>query len=498
MKRLTLLLIIFLTSFHLHAQESVAPYLYYYLDDEGILVIERADGTDRRTIETNGSVQWSPSGQWMAAANQVISADGQTVIDLPEDANYMYWSPTEDILLTVSYFSNNQGLKGAILHLFDVPRNEELLYLDLDLLPDAPADFELSSIRWTSDGSFVSFYYYYAAYPESGFELHNYFYTISHYGAVEQEPVVNVGGIFRAFPLISSLGWIVHLEREPQALLNGRNLISRQEFQIPLTEKMNILYISWSPNGQDAFVFMRPSKCSDCNVGYDLWLLSTKSQSLTFVQSSVQIQWDNDATAGAEIEGIFWSPDGNLGAFTNLNEQLLLFKLDTRQLTTLAVMHRYNYLPWQWSGDSRYILFHDETLKLFDTNIAEYRVTNIAGVQSDFVFSGTSPNGRYIAFQTWGEPPRVYDIEEDSIFQLEPHSETTKQGAGDFIAYYEWSNDSQWLITSEIVFYAGGGNGPQAITVSKIDGSDFRELTYSWSQVHWLPEQVIPYFAVSE
>lgn len=109
------------------AQESDAPFIYYFSPEDHAIIIERADGADRHTIgrdviasdETVAQIAWSPSGEWVAwisgeswegriirpdADLWIAQADGSDPNLLLEDMSPVYWdirwSPTVDKLLT--------------------------------------------------------------------------------------------------------------------------------------------------------------------------------------------------------------------------------------------------------------------------------------------------------------------------------------------------------------------------------------------------------------
>src|SRR3954471_12396585 len=89
--RLTAILLILFTlgvTPSLHAQtDSAPPYLYYYSQLLGGLIIERADGTDSRQIAADvippnltglGGPGWSPSGKYFAAYSEIYSEGGSS------------------------------------------------------------------------------------------------------------------------------------------------------------------------------------------------------------------------------------------------------------------------------------------------------------------------------------------------------------------------------------------------------------------------------------
>src|SRR6185369_13172109 len=130
----TILLIIFALGVtpSLHAQaDTKPPYLYYYSQLLGGLIIERADGSDSRHLAADvippnmsglSGPGWSRSGKYFAGSGSIylsyatyrqqpyiIDLKGNNLVpwlDLIATTAFMQWSPTgEDILLIVGNHS---------------------------------------------------------------------------------------------------------------------------------------------------------------------------------------------------------------------------------------------------------------------------------------------------------------------------------------------------------------------------------------------------------
>ena len=138
------------------AQDTVAPYVYYYSNDLNAFTIERADGTDSQifaadimpsnTIAISGA-GWSPSGNWFAwtavhdlsenllQTGYVISSDESKRLELskPEQPHIsrMVWSPSQDYLLVV--YSDEAGCceVNPTVELINISQESALLSFNL-------------------------------------------------------------------------------------------------------------------------------------------------------------------------------------------------------------------------------------------------------------------------------------------------------------------------------------------------------------------------------
>jgi len=152
------------------AQETPAPYIYYYSDIVHSFVIERADGSDSRQFATNiipelhnvlEGAGWSPSGQWFAFTSSIktydssrdyqshiISTDEQSIISLSGQISSMMWSPTGDLLLYVE--STDRENRKIVL--FD-PDTQETLF---EYTVDGSLQYFRPGAYWIQDGSVIA------------------------------------------------------------------------------------------------------------------------------------------------------------------------------------------------------------------------------------------------------------------------------------------------------------------------------------------------------
>lgn len=163
------------TSYHppTRAQETDMPFIQYYDRMAGGIVIERADGSERRII-SSAMVQpnhdmimgggWSPSGEWVAwqsylyafesttlhGLSVVNAADGSrlTLFDALTGISQVTWSPTDDILLIGNEIepSYRRGAESTVYYLVDVAAEKILTQMEVPRQADA---------TWSPDGERV-------------------------------------------------------------------------------------------------------------------------------------------------------------------------------------------------------------------------------------------------------------------------------------------------------------------------------------------------------
>jgi hypothetical protein len=238
-----------------------APYLYYYADTLSAFVIERADGTDSRTLGaglippptnhyTVDGAGWSPSGKWFAfssssnprlgvskgdpslvASGYIIRADGEKVISLGQGAVIqMAWSPVEDLLF-VAYSEAWGDDYHNHFALFNAEEGKIILTL--------PTHWN-TNWEWSSDGKYIALYY---AQDETA--KVNYFVTITRQGKVSSPREL---GFLWTDKFWSPDGWLAHIKPDKQTLLL-ENPATGKHFEVPNEN----LY--WSPAGHYALLW---------------------------------------------------------------------------------------------------------------------------------------------------------------------------------------------------------------------------------------------------
>src|SRR5262245_6691333 len=187
MRRIPLLLLLMLLiAPAVQAQDSSAPYLYYFDSFVQAVIVERADGTDSRllgaeTIPDTSYVTgpgWSPSGRWLAGTSRqgnpygndlayapwAISADGKRQVTVLDDYTTaaLWWSPTEDFLFAIGLIDDPayQDTYNIGFRLVDAEQDEILASSEIQTQADfgfynMPDLWSSSDVRWTADGRYV-------------------------------------------------------------------------------------------------------------------------------------------------------------------------------------------------------------------------------------------------------------------------------------------------------------------------------------------------------
>jgi len=174
--KLRLLILLFLSALVCNsvtfAQDS-APYFYYYSADEQSIVVELADGSDRRGFSIGSHEPvfgpgFSPDGKWFASydfenqfgSGSVVSVDGTTVLGPLENLknfNGMYWSPDSRHILVIGSFDECRALTCLYqtYWLIDVQMDRIVATADTSFTPGSPME---RFMEWSDDGEIVSFY----------------------------------------------------------------------------------------------------------------------------------------------------------------------------------------------------------------------------------------------------------------------------------------------------------------------------------------------------
>ncbi len=183
MTRLTAILLVILavttTSLSVQAQPDPSqPYIYYYSQLLGGLIIEHPDGTDSRQIAADvippnmsglAGPGWSPSGKYFAAYGIPSNDDSARVPYLIDTkgqnqagwlhnvtvTSFMQWSPNgEDILLIEGVYNPN-GLRDAFFWVIDVGHNQLLADFGVNL----GGSSQRSEILWNVEQGQIVFEY---------------------------------------------------------------------------------------------------------------------------------------------------------------------------------------------------------------------------------------------------------------------------------------------------------------------------------------------------
>ncbi len=492
--------------------EEPTPYLYYFSDFLNTIVIERADGTDSRTLGEGlmppgtdiVTGAWSPSGEWFAwrsgpwneggngsYSGWIMSADGTrrlTLLDNLEDVEVIEWSPTEDLLFVVNY--HVPGAEGAVFYLIDV--STQRITTSLPLYSPS-IDTNCHPIHWMPDGQSISFNCTISIRQGDRADVGYFLRTMSRSGEIRDEPVSFIGerSVAGGTPTFVADNKILYSTPDEFSLV--LNDLATSEIHSYDRPPGRLYAVQWSASGDYALLFTE-GVCGGQISCADLWLLSTLNHELSRVAESI---------SSNSLYVKLWSPQGDIAYFATLEGDVYLLNAETGEASHLARFEAdptsNDFVSASWSNDGRQLLILSNS----------YRTLSLADVvQSEIVYSETgdfryslggdsyrenfvfSPDNRYIGLSNQNA---VLNTRSNQVTRFITHSAaayTTGQRAA-----YNWHPDSEWLVTGDLVFFAGGGSGPWANIVTRVDGTGRRELTKAFNLADWLPDNVIPHLS---
>jgi len=484
------------------AAQDAAPYIYYYHRDLNAWVIERADGTDSRLLaqgmtDPNMNVAdgyWSHTGEWFAWRNNFygggaggdfklhfVSTDGTRtsgITDQFHDANSIQWAAKSDYIF-LSAFKDNR--ENYALYLVDVP-NEKIIWSQ------------------RTEGRLVGDYFVYWEYGGQDRTLLKdsvKILSLSSGEVLDMPKDDSSRAAYQRFvdPSLLSQPYL-KIEVGTQGGLLILDVAKGELFEIdskgmPLTPYSGD-YFQWSADGQYALAALGNKICpnttsTEC---VDLWLMSPKQRSVQHITDDVV---GTMGIVGAE-SSMLWSAKEPIAVFVGQDGSI--FTLDARTGLVKSIAGVKASLPFRWvkSGNTLFFLSDNDKGLLYKVSLDEAAkpvAVNLPLDRSTFYYLARenfyiSPDGRYVGLSN---SQILYDFERDIFTPLVRHSAAAY--ASTFNTYYDWTPDSDWLLTGQTISYASGGGGPYASMVLHSDGSERRELNILYSPVQWLPPQVV-------
>ncbi len=482
---------------------SDAPYIQYYSPFYQSIVIERADGTDRRLLG-QGLVgpspceyqnlpfyrgpEWSPSGQWFVFTARfisgyggipcghppyILSSDGTQRLHLLDHLTHvaMAWSPVEDLLLVGARYADkvplptggNSDFFQTSFMLVDVPANR-VLYRDETrtlITWDEISDLDGSpSVKWLRNGTYGLIRYTTRVFPEpddttfllidkTGLlkETH---YHQSHYDLSE----------------VSNDGNLAYVE-------NGElvvdNLIDGTQHRFPLALNPDgAWHITWNPNGEQAVV---------------------NANGLHFLDLAAQTPTLAQIFTGNVIDSR-WSPDGQWLVAQDGTGRLFLFEPPAEVQTVLEEVVAEGWIDLRWMDDGRLIVngpYRDELPRqvwVFDFLQGINPIQHLS-MDGCYWSSGiqVTPNGQYAACIMDG--PLILDVGSGKMLRLRPDADGYESSSyGEVV----WDSSGEWLLTFDSSMDTGGGGFHLGIV--RFDGTHQRDLGHSVDNLNWLPARV--------
>ena len=304
------------------AQKSDAPFIFYY--GAGEIVIERADGTDRRVLgegmnlRTLNNLTWSSTGRWIAWDNIdydvygdiavdsiIISAvrydnEQQFTFEIQEIYRDVYWrwSPTEDWLMITQVSGNYDELITEV-QVIDVNSNDTLLAFTDDESPP----------RWATDGHTLerTLYEQIPSLDDPSQTQTTYTRQIISMDGDMQEMSITAPHIHR----VSDDMFIYWDAAQASYIIDG----SAYETPISINSPpdMSIQSLYWNNSHQYALIYALESiPDSDALYEQNFYLLSLEDHTITFIDTFRISPLANDLSpAITSIYRVDWSPTDN-------------------------------------------------------------------------------------------------------------------------------------------------------------------------------------------
>jgi WD40 repeat protein len=473
------------------AQPASNPYIFYFSHGLKAFVIERADGSESRTLGEgvlkltseyassfviNGP-GWSPSGEWLAwSAGEgasyavvetkpyLINADGSVLMTFGNLRNpVMQWSPRKDLLLIAGQWEEHYFHHTTVL-LVDPANNRRIVIRPDTLVLGAGSII----MEWLNDEQAVVLISRGISNDTTKYSL----YLIDANGAVIERNMENLmSGISPDGYVAYRLGGTPIIE----------NVWTGERLPIDNYILSQTTGVAWSPYGEYAILFAS---------GMIHW--DVKQNKLTPVNLLPGVAADEAVFSVKE-----WFPDNDhilfntdralylasveSGSFQRVGQQSENFPGEPLSEVSIdgqlyAIQENYidPYLRWLYQYDtatrqSRWVTLPPETGQLY----WEFRV---------------SPDGKSLSWI--GDGPVIADLHTAKARLISPSSHawnTFSHGVS------RWSPDSEWLMTFDYAVVAGGG--PYFfVSIVRRDGTMRRDLTFAYgiaaNYYGFLPTQV--------
>lgn len=520
-----LLLGLSLVSVRLLSHPVVFPFIYYPSYDARAIVIERVNGQDRRflgqglmTQRYYWSLQWSPSGKWLAwgdaaedlpelidpfTVNGWISAlDGRENINLTETwgwGSQWAWSPVADHLLVTSATGWGGPSEGYVV---DMASRQVLLRYES--VSDVPT--------WAADGSFIWYVERFFT-DENGEPIttprqqlvtitltnQRHIIPIANSEVYSTEGTFGINGIslFYIEPISNTL----RLEFPLTGMVRDLGPIKGELFQV-----------HWSPDRRAALIYTvyntTPSPGGTSIIS--AWLLTLRGLRLVAEDAVVPEQggW-HDSGFDERANWPQWTPDSTAVVVATRDGHVYWARVEPFRVETLALpvtpltsnlnggqMVAQPSLGTQWLPDSTqgYLLWMGS---IWELDRASLRVSPVPARLDTSL--GISPSGHYLALVRSSK--RLHDpfaLPEISNWLIDPDSDRwlalpayyDDSDFGQKGGYADWHWSEDWVMLKENVSQR---YPDMAFTLAHASGLIIRPLgiTQPWHMMFdWLPPNV--------
>lgn len=505
------------TPFYLsHAdEENRPPYLYYYSGILNAFVIERADGTDSRTLardvipKNHNEIHqpvWSPSGRWLAwrsaengglgpswYSGWIISSDGTrrlTLLDHPTDVlvhtDVMEWAAGDDLLF-VSEVVVDENRENAIQRFMLIDADSETIIASSTFEANFPED--PISFSWLPDAQGVAVFRQSQMLDqlERVYSLHLTLLLTD--GTTRSETYAAKTALS-----LSPDGRLAYITADEEHLVI-QNLFEGSTQEYALAHHADDSYendLVWNPKQNVAIYYVPHAEHSE------LRLLDFNVEDNLLLKSDVQRLTDGRPQVGHRpVSPGLWSPDGERFLFLTADGSHWVLELADRSLSLLENMPDYETISW--AEHSQQLLLENDTGTVVYDLLSQQStlVTQIIKPAADVTevnLSFPSPNGQHVGLSV----NEILRIESGTTRHFSIHSAATY--ATPFIHDYNWHSEGSWVIITTNVTFSGccGPNAYLVLQGDAVDNDDHRrELTVRWgNSAGWVPQRAINHLAV--
>lgn len=491
----------------LAAQDTTAPYIWWYADTHDAFVIERADGSDSRFVAAGINPEeqiyfedtaFSPSGEWLAWRSDspteggvftytgyIVRVDGSEqlhFLDSIEDIQLMRWSPTHDWL----FIAYHDAAYHLHLMVIDVNDARILTRINLNYSPEyGIGRSHYDEFHWSADGE--------EAYYDSG--IHRF--ILDGHGQVSIYPINQLHASADEF-----IVWDVrHHEFDGERW----HWITNTILQNVRTGQQIILEETPHENAQYA-IFLNPLR-THLLVDVDnkqTRLIDLEAGTMISLHEGLTVRYCEYRIECGNLDSIpfwstlpakrIWSADGRYALLAGEDQSWHLLDANSGE-TEEIVSKEKEYLvdEWQWVDQNRELIFMSEDpFEVHRYSIDSGELTSIVFEAESYTWQiFPSPNGHYLGRTKPTDRLDTVNGLLDTVNGQEitwiKHS--ASQCCGGLLSI-DWHSDSEWFFTTDDTLYAGGGVKPSARSIHHVNGIR-RELGDCFGTcIGFLPVQV--------
>jgi hypothetical protein len=487
----------------LSADDSTAPYIYYYANTANAIVVERADGSDSRLIATGAmppehsvisDLDWSPSGEWMAWRSStyngpgapafkgwIARSDGSQRLTLLDGVGFILalkWSPIDD-LLYVAY-----AAPGALLKLIIIDPHANTIIAQTQYQYEFIGTwYEGLPTAWLEDDSGIYFTLYFDATTLLG--------QLSITNQTSNR-VFSTSWNTDPFLVNSFKGRLLSYESfsegvRQQVRLTMRDLSTQKSIFIDsqsleaFNQNHPRFQVYWNSTMTHALILEWTCEVTAVSCSYPdlprtrLYLLDWEAGTLQFMAARVSVSDYDDRPGIDQHASYFWSPNGRYALIGDELNHFIIVDVTSGEL--FPSINLPSVGGWHWAEQSNALIFYSSLGRRFHRyDLKQKRLSSLDIAIPLYGWFSVSPDGRFVGIinrYSGVDAPDMFDLRTQGKRRWPRHSLGSSAGP---ILRYLWHPGSRWFMTSEWSNLAGGP-GPSAVTILNTAGDVRRELS---------------------